>query len=293
MIPYPVSVNKISAIIEIGRQMIKSLLTSLLLSHLKEYQSITEGLSLNNALFNAQRGSCMSNSIGYFFGAIRVVTIIALISLSVNSCTQEKEKNKKMPGSKSERGIVTEEDTAMRIDPLIFSARIYQLKKGETIEIIDKSKQKTWVAKSSNFWYKVKQERGITGWVYGDNIRILSKDENDNIDSYVSEFWEAEAVKLRLELAGKWWSINELDNFTNHGLEIRADGTYTSYQKGDTAIKGEFSFSFHDKEIIFLNGTSFKTNLNYMKRGITYFLEYKSGKNEIRFKKLPDTEDTK
>lgn len=235
----------------------------------------------------------MPNSIEYSFVTIRIVTIIALISLSVNSCSQEKEKTNTLPGGKNERGIITAEDTAMRIDPHIFSARIYQLKKGETIEIIDRSKKKTWVAKSSNFWYKVKQERGITGWVYGDNIRILSRDENDNIDSYVSEFWDAEAEKLRLELSGKWWSINELDNFTDHGLEIRADGSYTSYQKGGSAIKGEFSFSFHNKEIIFLNGTSFKTNLNYMKRGTTYFLEYKSGKNEIRFKKLPDTVDTK
>jgi hypothetical protein len=235
----------------------------------------------------------MSNSMRSSLNANRILTIIAIISLSVNSCIQEKEKNKKMPDIKGERGIITSENTAMRIDPHIFSARIYLLKKGEAIQIIDKSKKKTWVAKSSNFWYKVKQKRGITGWIYADNIRILSKDETDNIDSYVSEFWEAETVKLRLELAGKWWSVNELGNFTNHGLVINADGTYTSYQKGGKPIKGEFSFSFHDKEIIFLNGTSFKLNLNYMKRGITYFLEFKSKKNEIRFKKLPDTEDMK
>jgi hypothetical protein len=273
--------------------MIKSLLTSLVLSPLKEYQRTYVWLSLNSFIFNSSRGSCMSNINRFSVSRNKVLTIIALIAVSVNSCSQEKEKNKKIPKTKSEMGMIISENTAMRIDPLVFSARIYQLKKGEAIEIIDKSKNKTWVGKTSNFWYKVKQERGIAGWVYGDNIRIFSKDENDNIDNYVSEFWEAETVKLRLELAGKWWSINKLDDFTNHGLEINEDGTYKSYQKGGKPIIGEYNFNFNDNEIIFLNGTSFKSNLNYIMRGPTYFLEYKTEKIEMRFKKLPATDNTK
>ncbi len=273
--------------------MIKSLLTSLVLSLLKEYQRTNVWLLLNNAIFNSSRGPCMSNINRFSASMNKVLTVIALIALSVNSCIQEKEKNKKISKIKSEMGMILSENTAVRIDPLVFSARIYQLKKGETIEIIEKSKKKTWVGKTSNFWYKVKQERGITGWVYGDNIKIFSKDENDNIDSYVSEFWEAETVKLRLELAGKWWSINKLDNFTNHGLEINEDGTYKSYRKGGKPIKGEYNFNFNDKEIIFLNGTSFKSNLNYIMRGSTYFLESKTEKIEIRFKKLLTSGDTK
>ena len=115
------------------------------------------------------------------------------------------------------------------------------------------------------------------------------------MDSFISDFWDEESKRLKRELAGKWWSIDKLGDFTDHCLEINDDGTYKSYIKGGRSIVGEFNFNINEKEIIFLNGTSFKKNLTFIRRGVTYYLEVKSEEKsdkleqeKIKFRKLSD-----
>ncbi len=221
------------------------------------------------------------------FRVWRVIIPIVMITV----CCNQQDETSSIAKTKNNVAMVISEDTAMRADPLIFSARMYKLGKGEMVEIIERSREKTWVGKSTNYWYKVKKEKGITGWVYGDNIKIFTGTERKKIDSYLSDFWDEEAEKLKLALTGKWWSVNELGDFTDHCIEIMADGTYKSYFKSGKQITGAYNFNFTDNEIIFLNGTSFKTNLKFIRRGPIYYLVHKSEDEEIKFKKLADTED--
>ncbi|MCL1864471.1 MAG: SH3 domain-containing protein [Spirochaetes bacterium] len=188
---------------------------------------------------------------------------------------------------KNPLAVIITPNTALRIDPLIFTSRIAQLKKGEVGEVIGKSSEMKTVGKAQDYWYKIKLANGISGWVFGSNMNILKDSDKGHVASYLSEFWEKETSVLGEALHGKWWSINKFNDFTNHCLEIYKDGKYKSYFKGSQRkIEGEYNFDFNNSRIIFLKGTSFEGDLNYFQRGDEYTLIRESETNEIRFKKI-------
>jgi hypothetical protein len=86
-------------------------------------------------------------------------------------------------------------------------------------------------------------------------------------------------------LAGRWWSVDKRGDFTNHALEIFPDGKYKSYLKGGQPITGEYNLNFKENEIVFTNGTTFKTNLNIVQRGTMLYLEKETDKESIKFQK--------
>ncbi len=188
---------------------------------------------------------------------------------------------------KTNKGVILTEDTALRIDPLIFSSRITQLNKGQVVEILDKSAEEKTIAGHNDYWYKIKLENQITGWAFGKHIKILDASGQAAINSYLGKFWEKETEEISNELHGKWWSINKYGDFTSHALEIFKNGNYRSYYKeGGKPIEGIYNFDFNKNMVIFLSGTTFKNDLHYSKKGNTYSLKFDSGKDEIFFKKI-------
>ena len=87
-------------------------------------------------------------------------------------------------------GIVIVDNAALRVDPLIYSARISLLKKGDKLEIIDQSKGKSTIGKNRDYWYKVRQRRGLSGWIYGANLKLFSLGTGYSMDSYIARLKE-------------------------------------------------------------------------------------------------------
>jgi len=215
--------------------------------------------------------------------------LIISMAIIISGCGNESPANKTVINKKT-AGIILSHNTSMRIAPFIFSSKITQLNKGDTVSITGKSKEKSWIGKTADYWYRVKMTSGITGWIFGRNIRIITAKNKDKLQDFVTEFWEKESEEITKSISGKWWSVNRFNDFTNHGLNIYNDGKYESYTKGkeDNAIEGEFNFDFTKNEIVFLGGTSFKTNLKFKKRGRSYML-YETVKNkELRFKRIQE-----
>jgi hypothetical protein len=183
--------------------------------------------------------------------------------------------------------VIITPNTALRVDPLIFTSRVAQLKKGEVGEVLEKSSEKKPVGGAVDYWYKIRLSNGISGWVFGSNINILKDSNRNNVESYLSQFWEKETKELSEALNGRWWSVNRFNDFTSHVLEIYKDGKYKSYIKGSTKkIEGDYNFDFNKNQIIFLNGTTFEGDLNYFRRGEEYTLSREAEKDEIKFKKI-------
>lgn len=228
---------------------------------------------------------------------ISIILVSALVMLSF-SCRKKQNETVVIPGNGTGDpvAVITTPNTAMRIDPLIFSSRVALLKKGEVAEIIDRSTEEKNVGTSKSYWYKVRLSNGISGWIYGANITILDDASKGNVESYLSQFWEKETDELSTALNGKWWSVNRFNDFTNHCLEIYKDGKYKSYLKGATKkLEGQYNFDFNKNEIIFLGETSFSGGkLSYVKRGEVYTLFNDSEKDEIKFKLIntnPESDD--
>ncbi len=217
-----------------------------------------------------------------------IFSIIILISLTTG-CSKMKPETPVIPEATGGNplAVIITPNTALRIDPLIFTSRVAQLKKGEVGEVLEKSSEKKPVGGAIDYWYKIRLNNGISGWVFGSNINILKDSNRNNVESYLSQFWEKETKELSEALHGKWWSVNRFNDFTNHCLEIYKDGKYKSYIKGATKkIEGDYNFDFNKNQMIFLNGTTFEGDLNYVRRGDEYTLSRDDGKDEIKFKKI-------
>lgn len=217
--------------------------------------------------------------------ALSLLVIITLFP----KCGQDRGNTPAVPDNAGNNriGIIITANTALRIDPLTFTSRIDQLKKGEVIEILDRSPNEQTIGGQKSYWYRVKLPSGITGWVFGANINIMQDSSSENVESYLSQFWEKETDELSEALHGKWWSINRFGDYTNHCLEIYKDGKYKSYIKGSTKkIEGNYNFDFNKSMVIFLAGTSFEGDLNFVRRGDIFTLYRETSNDEIRFKKI-------
>jgi len=185
-------------------------------------------------------------------------------------------------------GIIIKGYSALRIEPVIYASVIMYLNKGESVEIMERSTEKNWVGKIHDFWYRIKTRDGNTGWVFGENIVIHTSENRVKIDKLASDFMAKEAAQIKKYLAGKWWSVNKFGDFTNHCLEIYESNKYRSYKKGleNQAIAGTYRIDFNKNEIIFDQGTSFKSNLDLVKRGNEYEIIKKTAGREVRFVKI-------
>lgn len=221
--------------------------------------------------------------------AVTLVALLAVVCVFITCCGGGDGKDGAVRGY----GVVINDNAAIRVDPLIYSSRISLLKKGDKLEIIDQSKGKSTIGKNRDYWYKVRQRRGLSGWIYGGNLKLFSVGTGYTMDSYVSSLKEKGADELRKNLAGKWWSVDSRGDFTSHCIEIFEDGKYKSYYKGGNEIEGEYDFNFRDDEIIFQNKTSFgRTSISYIARGNIYYLELRGEGLQMRFKKISeDMED--
>ncbi|MCX7678768.1 MAG: SH3 domain-containing protein [Spirochaetes bacterium] len=201
-------------------------------------------------------------------------------------CAQDKEPQELNFKKDKVVGVVIRENAVLRIDPIVYSARVALIKRAEIVEVLGKSKEPAIVGGAKGYWYKVKAQNGIVGWMWGKNIRFFTNESKSTIDSYVSEFWEKESERLKKLISGRWWSINKRGDFTEHALEIFPEGKYKSYVKGGQPIEGIYNINLKDNEVVFVNGTTFKTNLNIVQRGTLLFLEKETDKDIIKFQKI-------
>jgi len=218
-----------------------------------------------------------------------VVAVAAAVSAAGIMCSNNPSVPEHVQQGQEILAIVLNDDAVMRIDPILYSGRVGLLKKTEVVEILGKSKEKASVGNDRNYWFRVKSKDGLTGWIFGANLQLLSDKSKRGIDNYISGFYEKEAERLRNVIGGKWWSVDDRGDFTNHGLEIWKEGKYRSYLKGGKEIKGEFNIDVAKSEVVFLNGTTFEGNLNITRRGTFIYLERKDEANPMKFTKTSDT----
>ncbi len=189
---------------------------------------------------------------------------------------------------KNSNGIVLVQNSSLRLDPFIFSTRLDQIDRGELVKIIKKSGKKGYIAGSKDWWYQIKLKNGISGWMYGKNLKIFSAKNNKEIEKQIKGFWKDEETKISSKLIGRWWSINRFGDYTSHGLDLLEDNKYKSYRKGkeDKAKEGDFSIDLADDKITFKGETTFAKEMKILKRGRSYYLVYKSGSKEKKFKRI-------
>lgn len=234
----------------------------------------------------------LKNNLFIKFNQILILLIVFIFSF-INCKKKNTPVSKVKPENKI--AITLSNNTAIRIDPYVFSSRIELLKKGETIKVISQSNTKSWIGKSKDYWFKVRMDNGIEGWTFGKNIKIISSKDKEDISGIVTSFFKGETEDMRKSLEGKWWSINRFGDFTRHGLEFSTSGKYKSYKKlkDPKIISGEYRIDFHNNFLLFDEGSTFGNKLQFVKRGKSYLLKKELKVGELRFKKISEKVDEK
>lgn len=194
-------------------------------------------------------------------------------------------------------GIIIEKNSAIRIQPYIYSTKISELRRGTRVNILEQSAETSFIAGMKNYWYKIQLEDGIIGWIYGSNLKMFDEDSSSSIESYTKELKQEEVDNIKKELTGKWWSINKRGDFTSHLLKIYPDGKYYSLRKQGREIKGEYELDAYEQTLTFSNGTSLGKVFTYIDMAGEYMLEYKDSNDvSYSFKKIaiePDSDEEK
>ena len=212
---------------------------------------------------------------------------ILLVFLSAIACSNDGPLKPENISSNSQIGLVTEKSSALRIEPFIYSSRIIDLPKGEKLEILDLSKKKSAVAKSIDYWYKVRTQNGITGWIFGANIKIFSAGSSFSVNNFEEQLKDEEFEKLSTELIGKWWSVNTQEEFTSYWIALFKNGEYEAKHKDSNHLfKGKYKIDAATSTISFDEGTPLGNEFKFTERGLNYFIEYADDKNNYRFKRI-------
>jgi hypothetical protein len=245
---------------------------------IRKYLKITTSTNLMNSNYKEERDTAMKTTPQL----LCMIAFVVLITAGL-SCSKSDDEI-----TKDTYGIILKGYTAMRIDPMIFSGIVSELDKGASVQVLERSKEKSWVGKSNGYWYKIKTKEGLTGWVFAQNISIYSSKSKDSMNRIINQFMDSERAQAKQYLVGKWWSTNEFGDFTDHCIELYDSDKYKSYIKGneDHPIVGTYQLDFNKNEIIFSAGTSFKSNLDLAKRGNDYIIKKSMKDFELRFTKI-------
>ena len=227
---------------------------------------------------------------------MRKIAILFAVAafISVISCSKDTSSKGAIAGAK-EIGVIMEQDSSVRLDPLINSARIAVLATGEQVEVLDTSKEKAPVAGKLNYWYKVRLRDGIVGWIYGANLKVFSEGSDRSIDSFAKELRAEESGKVMKDLRGKWWSITDTQAFTDNIIALKDDGTYASMKKGKEAeaVEGEYKVDTLNSKITFSKGSTVGETIDYIIRGDIYILEGAVDGKRVSLKKISSDPDYK
>jgi len=226
----------------------------------------------------------------------KILLMILMLLFAVN-CSREKSVS--VSGIENEFSkkkyiaVVLVDYTALRIDPVIYSSKVDQLKKGDILDLIEKSTTKTLIGKNNDYWFKVKTDGGLKGWVFGGNLKLFEKGKDYNIDDFRKQIDEEKIEKIKKTIKGRWWSINPRGDFTNQSLKLFENGKYLSSWKNGKEIEGTFSIDLDKMELVFSGKTTFNVNVKLLQRGQDYDLKYEQEDKRYGFKKLSNDPDEK
>lgn len=221
---------------------------------------------------------------------IKCIPLI-LLALAITACGN-KNNNLSIESSPTESemiAIALEDNISLRIDPFAKSARISTIPRGAKVKVLTRSFEKADVDRKRDFWYKIETNDKVTGWAFGGYLKIFEKGSDSAASSLISSLNKEESEAAQKNLAGRWWSVNDKNIFTDQCLDIYEDGSYRSYlkEKLDTPpTDGTIQINFESKEIVFSKGTTFGTQINFSNAASSYYLELKQDNKTLKFNKV-------
>ena len=218
--------------------------------------------------------------------------------ISIQACSKKSDKVK-LPEPDTAKhldfGVIIAAEAYLRVAPYVFSSKVFNLYKSDTVKILDKSAEKVVIGKNTDYWYHVVIDNGMTGWIYGANMSVVSENQEGKVSTILEELKEKEIEQLHKELVGKWWSLSQVGNYTNRVLEIHPNKKYKAYYKDGEkhAKEGDYSIDYESRELVLSNGNPYNAKIIYLKKGLSYELTGHTDTTSFEFAMISKTIDPK
>ncbi len=191
----------------------------------------------------------------------------------------------------NESGYIINDNSAVRFEPHLFSARVDNLNKGDKVTIVGRSSEKSRIAKMENYWLHIITPSGICAWTFGGNVKLISDSDDETQKELDRLANERKDAKLAKDFKGVWWSVNSKgDVISSHKLTMYEDHTYKS-ERGGQKFEGKWSIDFDLDYIMFSEGTTGGDKFSIIERGTDYFFERNEGQTSFRMRKIKDDTD--
>lgn len=130
--------------------------------------------------------------------------------------------------SSSRVADILNDGVSMRIDPLTSASEVEFLNQGTQVKVVGRTDEKVSIGRFKEYWYRVRLESGLEGWVYGSNLSIGSSAAAGPVRRGMTE------QQFREALVGQWW-------------EVRTDGT-SGYRRLYLWPDGSYKYAFGDND---------------------------------------------
>jgi len=144
---------------------------------------------------------------------MKQIIIILLFPLLV--VCNKKEKLNNVP----KRATTIIENLKVRMAPNLTATVIEALPAGTNMRILRRSVDKTKIGKQNDYWYKIKTEQDLKGWVYGAflNIGLKAKQVTQSIVNKNKNI-------IGRELIGKWFAVTSSGELTSYYITFFSSG---------------------------------------------------------------------
>ncbi len=150
-----------------------------------------------------------------------------------------------------ESAFVRLDKVSLRTDPVAAASEIEFLPAGARVKVLRRSTAKVNVGELEDYWYNVRMESGIEGWVFGSNL-IIESDSSNPAESVrpiiaLSEIGE--------KLAGKWFETDLTGASGYFKIYFWRDGTYSHGYGLGGMKKGRYQLLPTDNVILLEEGS--------------------------------------
>lgn len=118
----------------------------------------------------------------------------------------------------------------LRTDPTTYGFEIGIVKKGESVKVLNRTDRKVRIGKSDDYWYFVKKENNLKGWIYGSALSRIPTGQTEEIIE------GPDMVVVQANLPGIWWELNQDGSTGYRRIEFTPAGTIEKNNKEKSAL---------------------------------------------------------
>lgn len=176
-----------------------------------------------------------------------LILLLPIYMTGILSCQNDEESVSAETGFKPRKGIISVEGSSLRIAPSTLASKIDVLAKQLPVLVIGKTREKERVGSSRDFWYKIRLENNVEGWIYGAGLNF-GDDEKAGKGPILPE------EELKTRIVGKWWELVPGGGTGKNRIHIWPEGEYKTSLGLKQDKEGTYELDLENNLIRFSEG---------------------------------------